>query len=50
MDRINARPRASHGNRSPNELFMGQREDLLAAQIDCTNYLKLRKITGLHHP
>jgi IS30 family transposase len=31
MDRLNARPRASRGHRSPNELFMGQREDLLAA-------------------
>lgn len=31
MDRLNNRPRASRGNRSPNELFMGQRVDLLAA-------------------
>lgn len=31
MDRLNSRPRASRGCRSPNELFMGQRDDLLAA-------------------
>ena len=31
MDRLNSRPRASRGGRSPNELFMGQRDDLLAA-------------------
>ncbi|MCU7801807.1 MAG: IS30 family transposase [Candidatus Thiodiazotropha sp. (ex Lucinoma borealis)] len=31
MNRLNNRPRATRGNRSPNELFMGQREDLLAA-------------------
>lgn len=31
MDRLNNRPRASRGGRSPNELFMGQRVDLLAA-------------------
>ena len=31
MDRLNARPRATRGDRSPNELFMGQRVDLLAA-------------------
>lgn len=31
MNRLNNRPRATRGVRSPNELFMGQREDLLAA-------------------
>ena len=31
MDRLNSRPRATRGGRSPNELFMGQRDDLLAA-------------------
>lgn len=31
MDRLNSRPRASRGGKSPNELFMGQRDDLLAA-------------------
>tara|TARA_R110002167_G_scaffold360539_1_gene578245 strand:- start:76 stop:1044 length:969 start_codon:yes stop_codon:yes gene_type:complete len=31
MDRLNNRPRATRGGRSPNELFMGQRIDLLAA-------------------
>ncbi|SFD19355.1 Transposase and inactivated derivatives, IS30 family [Microbulbifer thermotolerans] len=31
MERLNGRPRASRGGRSPNELFMGQRDDLLAA-------------------
>lgn len=31
MNRLNNRPRATRGNRSPNELFMGQRKDLLAA-------------------
>lgn len=31
MDRLNSRPRASRGGRSPNELFLGQRDDLLAA-------------------
>ena len=31
MNRINNRPRATRGGRSPNELFMGQRVDLLAA-------------------
>ncbi|MCW8128717.1 IS30 family transposase [Microbulbifer halophilus] len=31
MDRLNSRPRSSRGGRSPNELFMGQRDDLLAA-------------------
>lgn len=31
MDRLNSRPRATRGLRSPNELFMGQRVDLLAA-------------------
>lgn len=31
MDRLNSRPRASRGERSPNELFMGRRDDLLAA-------------------
>jgi IS30 family transposase len=31
MSRLNNRPRATRGNRSPNELFMGQLEDLLAA-------------------
>lgn len=30
MDRINNRPRKTRGCRSPNELFMGQRVDLLA--------------------
>ncbi len=31
MDRLNNRPRRTRGCRSPNELFMGQRVDLLAA-------------------
>ena len=31
MDRLNNRPRKSRGGRSPNELFMGLRVDLLAA-------------------
>lgn len=31
MERLNNRPRKSRGCRSPNELFMGQRVDLLAA-------------------
>ncbi len=31
MERLNNRPRKTRGNRSPNELFMGQRVDLLAA-------------------
>lgn len=31
MNRLNDRPRATRGGRSPNELFMGQRVDLLAA-------------------
>jgi IS30 family transposase len=31
MYRLNHRPRASQNNRSPNELFLGQRVDLLAA-------------------
>lgn len=31
MNRLNNRPRASRGGRSPNELFMGQRVNLLAA-------------------
>ena len=31
MNRLNNRPRASRNNRSPNELFLGQRVDLLAA-------------------
>jgi IS30 family transposase len=31
MDRLNNRPRKTRGCRSPNELFMGQRVDLLAA-------------------
>lgn len=31
MDRLNNRPRATRGNRSPNDLFMGLRVDLLAA-------------------
>ncbi|WP_143728830.1 IS30 family transposase [Microbulbifer sp. GL-2] len=31
MDRLNSRPRASRGERSPNELFIGLQEDLLAA-------------------
>lgn len=31
MDRLNSRPRATRGGRSPNELFLGQRDDLLAA-------------------
>ena len=30
MDRLNNRPRATRGGRSPNEMFMGQRVDLLA--------------------
>ncbi|MCU7879587.1 MAG: hypothetical protein KZQ66_08250 [Candidatus Thiodiazotropha sp. (ex Lucinoma aequizonata)] len=30
MDRLNNRPRRTRGGRSPNELFMGQRVDLLA--------------------
>ena len=31
MDRLNNRPRKTRGCRSPNELFMGQRVDLLTA-------------------
>jgi len=31
MDRLNSRPRLSRDGRSPNELFMGQRDNLLAA-------------------
>ncbi len=31
MNRLNNRPRATRGGRSPNELLLGQREDLLAA-------------------
>ncbi len=31
MDRLNSRLRESRGGKSPNELFMGQRGDLLAA-------------------
>jgi IS30 family transposase len=31
MDRLNSRPRATRNFKSPNELFMGQRVDLLAA-------------------
>ena len=31
MDRLNNRPRKTRGSRSPNELFMGQQADLLAA-------------------
>lgn len=31
MDRLNSRPRATRADRSPNELFMGRRDDLLAA-------------------
>ena len=31
MDRLNNRPRKTRGCKSPNELFMGQRVDLLAA-------------------
>jgi len=31
MNRLNNRPRATRGGRSPNELFTGQRKDLLAA-------------------
>lgn len=31
MARLNSRPRATRGFKSPNELFLGQREDLLAA-------------------
>ncbi|MCU7879323.1 MAG: IS30 family transposase [Candidatus Thiodiazotropha sp. (ex Lucinoma aequizonata)] len=31
MDRLNNRPRRIRGGRSPNELFMGQRVDLIAA-------------------
>ncbi|MEX2963280.1 transposase, partial [Microbulbifer sp. TYP-18] len=31
MDRLNDRPRKTRGCRSPNELLMGQRADLLSA-------------------
>ena len=31
MSRLNSRPRATRGGRSPNELFLGRRDDLLAA-------------------
>ena len=31
MDRLNSRPRATRNFKSPNEMFLGQREDLLAA-------------------
>lgn len=31
MNRLNNRPRATRGGRSPNELLLGQRKDLLAA-------------------
>jgi IS30 family transposase len=31
MERLNQRPRKSRGCRSPNELFMGLRTDLLVA-------------------
>jgi transposase, IS30 family len=31
MGRLNGRPRASRGGKSPRELFLGQRLDLLAA-------------------
>ena len=31
MDRLNNRPGKTRGSRSPNELFMGQQADLLAA-------------------
>ncbi|GAB2199500.1 IS30 family transposase [Sessilibacter sp. MAH4] len=31
MNRLNSRPRATRGGKSPNELFLGQRVDLLAA-------------------
>lgn len=31
MDRLNSRPRATRGGKSPNELFLGQQENLLAA-------------------
>lgn len=31
MDRLNQRPRKTRGGKSPNELFLGQRVDLLAA-------------------
>ncbi|MEX2964824.1 IS30 family transposase, partial [Microbulbifer sp. TYP-18] len=31
MNRLNDRPRKTRGCRSPNELLMGQRADLLAA-------------------
>ncbi|MFL0797331.1 MAG: hypothetical protein K6L73_07555 [Cellvibrionaceae bacterium] len=31
MERLNNRPRRTRDGRSPNELFMGQRVDLLAA-------------------
>lgn len=31
MERLNNRPRATRGNKSPNELFMGRRTELLAA-------------------
>jgi len=31
MDRLNSRPRATRGGKSPNELFLGQQVNLLAA-------------------
>lgn len=31
MDRLNSRPRATRGGKSPNELFLGRQADLLAA-------------------
>ena len=31
VERLNNRPRKTRGNKSPNELYMGQRVDLLAA-------------------
>ena len=31
MNRLNNRPRATRGGKSPNELLMGQQVDLLAA-------------------
>lgn len=32
MERLNSRPRTSRGGQSPNELFMGHRDNLLAAK------------------
>ncbi|MEW5250297.1 helix-turn-helix domain-containing protein [Microbulbifer sp. 2201CG32-9] len=44
MNRLNDRPRKTRGCRSPNELLMGQRADLLAAYRNCSYYLKPRSI------